>query len=144
MLVICLLTWWLARLLRTQTALSDSRVTRECNWCRGNKDGAGKATWNACPEPEPRTTHSARVRGQLREWFGVRREPLWAAPSPAGRYSAPARAARPQQTSRLALNPREASGSGSRAVWRPRWPSCAFESGLSGFFEGTILTFARM
>ena len=46
MLVICLLTWWLARLLRTQTALSDSRVTWECNWCRGNKYGG--------PERPPR------------------------------------------------------------------------------------------
>src|SRR3989454_2249838 len=50
---------------------------------------------------------------------GIRREPLWAAPAPAGRCSAPARSARPRQTSRLALNPRGASGSGSRAAWRP-------------------------
>src|SRR2546428_10282630 len=31
---------------------------------------AGKAASNACPEPEPRTTRSARVRGRLREWLG--------------------------------------------------------------------------
>src|SRR5207245_2297721 len=49
--------------------------------------GAGKAASNACPEPE------------RSEWFRVRREPLWAAPSPTGRCSAPARSARPRQTS---------------------------------------------
>src|SRR2546426_11417714 len=50
---------------------------------------------------------------------GIRPEPLWAAPSPTGRCSAPARSARPRQTSRLAPNPRGASGSGLRAASPP-------------------------